>query len=77
MEPEKKSNGALVGLVIIIIILIIGGIYIGQSNKKAVNNQNIQGESVTTEDSAELDSLEEESAATEIDVGANVIDSVQ
>ena len=27
MEPEKKSNGALVGSIIIIIILIIGGIY--------------------------------------------------
>jgi hypothetical protein len=30
MDDEKKSNGAFVGLVVIIIILIIGGIYIWQ-----------------------------------------------
>ena len=33
MEIEKKSNGALVGLVVIIIILIVGGIYIWQSRE--------------------------------------------
>jgi hypothetical protein len=27
MEPQEKSNGALIGSIIIIIILIIGGIY--------------------------------------------------
>jgi hypothetical protein len=31
MEPEQKSNGALVGSIIIIIILIIGGIYMWQN----------------------------------------------
>lgn len=28
METEKKSNGALFGSIVIIIILIVGGIYI-------------------------------------------------
>jgi uncharacterized membrane protein len=28
MEPEKKSDGALVGLVVIIIILVIGILYL-------------------------------------------------
>jgi len=28
MEPEQKSNGALIGSTIIVIILIIGGIYL-------------------------------------------------
>ena len=36
MEPEKKSNGALVGSIIIILILVIGGIYIWQSKVKNV-----------------------------------------
>lgn len=35
MEEEKeKPNGAFLGLVIIIIILIIGGIYVWQSKVK-------------------------------------------
>jgi hypothetical protein len=34
MKSEKKSNGALVGSIIIIIILVIGGIYIWQSKVK-------------------------------------------
>ncbi len=36
MEPEKKLDGAFVGLVVIIIILVIGGIYIWQSNQKTI-----------------------------------------
>lgn len=28
MEPEKKSSGALIGAIIIIIILVAGGIYV-------------------------------------------------
>lgn len=36
MEPEKKSNGALIGLIVIIIILILGGIYIWQTNKNKI-----------------------------------------
>jgi hypothetical protein len=36
MEPEKKSNGALIGSVIIIIILIIGGIYVWQAKVKTM-----------------------------------------
>ena len=34
MEPEQKTNGALVGLIIIIIILILGGIYLWKSGAK-------------------------------------------
>jgi heme/copper-type cytochrome/quinol oxidase subunit 4 len=46
MESEKKSNGALVGSIIIIIILVIGGIYMWQSkiksdlNKKQTQTEN-------------------------------------
>ena len=34
MEPEQKSNGALTGLIIIVIILILGGIYFWKSGIK-------------------------------------------
>ena len=77
MEPEKKSNGALVGLVVIVIILVIGGIYLWQSNKDALNDKSPDTWSVTINDSTELDSLEQESASTDIDVGASAIESIQ
>ena len=77
MEPDKKSNGAFVGLVVIIIILVIGGIYIWRSSKSTIDNTNSQSESVTEEDSVSLGTLEEDSNAAEIDVGANLIESVQ
>ena len=34
MEPEQKTNGALVGSIIIIIILVIGGIYLWRTSVK-------------------------------------------
>lgn len=34
MEPEQKSNGALIGLIVIVIILIIGGIYLWKTSLK-------------------------------------------
>ena len=80
MEPEKKSNGVLIGLVVIIIILVIGGIYVWMSNKNAADitdADNIQTESTPADDSAELDTLQQEIDTTNTDVGASVIDSVQ
>ena len=77
MEPEKKSNGALVGLVIIIIILIVGGIYILMSNQKAVELQNSQAQSrnVTNQDAAALNALEQDSNTidTNTDVDVNTV----
>lgn len=35
MESQKKSNGALVGSIIIIIILILGGIYFWKNSLKS------------------------------------------
>jgi uncharacterized protein YneF (UPF0154 family) len=40
MENEKKSEGAFLGLVIIIIILIIGGIYIWRTEYKSLIKRN-------------------------------------
>ena len=74
MEPEKKSNGALVGLIVIIIILIIGGIYIWLSSQKAVELQNSQTESqnVTDQDAAALNALEQDSNTIDINTGVDI-----
>lgn len=45
MELEQKSNGALIGSIIIFIILIIGGIYLWRTvpkEKTAPNNSEIE-----------------------------------
>jgi len=68
MEPEKKSNGALVGLIIIIIILIVGGIYIWQSSKDTL--ESTQPEVITEEDSIILDTLDQD--LTDIDTNIDV-----
>ena len=68
MEPEKKSNGAFIGLTVIIIILIIGGIYIWQSNKKTTSNE----ETVNSADSVELSNLEADLNAADINTGVDV-----
>jgi hypothetical protein len=75
MEPEKKSNGAFIGLVIIIIILIVGGIYIWQSKVKQMEALKVQSEAVTAEDANSINSLEQDlnSLDTNIDVDVNTL----
>jgi len=73
MEPEKKSNGTLVGLVVIIIILVVGGVYIWMSSKKATEKtQDQPSQTVTTEDSAELDTLDADLQTTDTSTGVDV-----
>lgn len=74
MEPEKKSNGAFVGLIVIIIILVIGGIYIWQSNKNVTElttESQIQSEPVTDQDSAALNALEQDLKTTDTSTGVD------
>jgi hypothetical protein len=60
MEPEKKSSGAIVGLIVIIIILIVGGVYLWQNSVKdkilpansTLNTGNVPG---TTDDTASIE----------------------
>jgi len=76
MEPEKKSNGALVGSIVIIIILIIGGIYIWQTKVQKALEEKIKTENtVVPEDTTELDALEQDlnTTDTNIDVDVNAI----
>jgi hypothetical protein len=66
-QTQQKSNGALVGSVIIIVILIIGGIYFWQTKlkDKAMPVENVGGDSVSSDDSlnleADLNSIDLES----------------
>jgi len=79
MEPqEKKSNGALIGSIVIIIILIAGGIYIWQSKmKSALEEKNkFEAENVVPADNNELNALEEDlnTIDTNVDVDVNSIE---
>ncbi len=64
MEPEQKSNGALVGLIVIITILILGGVYLWNQNQK--NNSELEkkisetstSDENTTEMQANLNSVD-------------------
>lgn len=75
MEPEKKSYGALIGSIIIIIILIIGGLYIWQSQMKDTLSKKEAATTVTAEDDALLNSLTAEvgGADTNIDLDLNTV----
>jgi len=70
-------NGAMVGLIIIIVILVLGGIYIWQSKVKALPEGTLQGEVVSPEDEEELNSLENDLNSMDTNIEANVIDSVE
>ena len=69
MEPEKKSDGAFVGLVIIIIILVIGGIYMWQSGKNA--KEKMKESEISEQDSVELDALEQDLDALDLNLDVN------
>ncbi|MFA6177797.1 MAG: hypothetical protein WC694_02810 [Candidatus Paceibacterota bacterium] len=66
METEKKSNGMIIGIVIIILI-IIAGIFMWKSNKSSVTP-----ETVTTQDSADLNTLEADIQTTDVNTGVDV-----
>jgi len=77
MESEKKSHGALIGSIIIIVILVIGGIYVWQ--QKTQNEKKIkllQQEQTMQNSSNELNNLDQEVNSTDSNVDVNV-DAVQ
>ena len=80
METEKKSHGALIGSLIIVLILVIGGIYIWQSKvKNAIEEKNKQAEIVNNENaqtSNELNNLDQEINNTDTNAGVDV-DKIQ
>ena len=75
MDQDKKPNGAFIGLIVIIIILVVGGIYVWQSKVKgaleekhnAVNNS----ASVNSSDSIDLDTLDKDLNSTDTNAGVD------
>ena len=49
---DQKSNGALLGSIVIIIIIIIGGIYLIKTKLNNINEENIAAEEVNAEANA-------------------------
>ncbi len=65
MEPEQKSNGALAGSIVIVLILIIGGIYLWQKGVQKEDTPQVNT-SDTTNIEAELDGMDLDSLDSEI-----------
>jgi flagellar basal body-associated protein FliL len=75
MEPDKKSNGAFIGLVVIVVILVLGGIFIWMSSNNttpAPINPAVGFEPITNQDATVLDSLDTDLQTTDTDVSADV-----
>lgn len=79
MEPEKKSNGAFVGLAVIIIILVVGGIYIWMSNQNSSPTvtpvTQTSPQALSSQDATDINSLEQDvnSANTSTGVDASAV----
>ena len=73
MEPEKKSYGALIGSIIIIVILILGGIYVWQARIKSLQVQKqMQADALKALQQEELNSLEDTVNTTDTNVNVDV-----
>lgn len=75
MEEDTKTNGAFVGLVIIILILVIGGIYVWQMKIKEIARIKAQNEAQMAEQANIISALEQdiENIDTDIGVDANTV----
>ena len=60
MEQEQKSNGAIIGSIIIIVLLMIGGIYVWQAKMKEVKLEKQKQEEAIRASNAELNQIEQE-----------------
>ena len=76
METEKKSHGALIGSLIIVLILLIGSIYIWQSKvKEVIEEKNKKEEAIDPENletSLELNIPEEEINNIDTNIGIGI-----
>ncbi len=74
MEPEKKSKGALIGSIIIIVILVIGAIYIWQTEIKKGGTENTipMNNVATDENTTDLNNLEADVNATDTNINIDV-----
>ncbi|MEI7765037.1 MAG: hypothetical protein WCI93_00460 [bacterium] len=75
MDTEKKSHGALIGSIIVIIILIIGGIYVWQTKVKEIKLEQqkvqMQAQAINAASLNELNTLEEDLKNTDVTIDIN------
>ncbi len=64
MEPETKSNGALLGSIVIVLILVIGGIYLW---KTSTENKSVMQNEEETSSLNETSSLEADLNSTDLE----------
>jgi len=72
MENEKKTSGAFIGLVVIVIILVIGGIYIWKSKIDEIEIIKAQNAAIIAEQANIIDSLEKEIKSTDTNINPNI-----
>lgn len=71
MEPDKKSNGALIGLIVIVVLLIVGGVYLWMKNTPQVDD------AITAQDSAGLDALGQELNTANVGIDTNAANDLK
>jgi len=76
MEPEQKSNGALVGLIIIIVILVLGGIYLWKTSDKEGAPANTETEPASSEENTTSGANVNETSSLEGDVDSMDLESL-
>ena len=74
-ETQKKSYGTLVGIIIIIMILVIGGIYVWQSKVKEIKGEQLkvkmEAEAINAANMNELKTLEQDINSTDTSIGVD------
>ena len=76
MDTDAKPNGAFVGLVVIVIILIIGGVYFWQTKLKNTLDQQqnaaTASQAITSDDMNDLENLNTETGSLDTTTGVDV-----
>ncbi len=85
MEPlnENKSNGSLIGILVIVLILVLGGIYLYMSKtaNEKLNQENLENTNIENSDNTnlnqedivnELNTLESEFENTEVEASVDI-----
>jgi flagellar biosynthesis/type III secretory pathway M-ring protein FliF/YscJ len=72
MEPEKKSDGALIGSIIIILILILGGVFVWRSKVKEMQLEKKIQEENAAKMTEELNQIKQDLNTTDTNTGVDV-----
>ncbi len=70
MEPTNKTNGLVIAL-IIVVILIIGAVYLWQQNV-SVETEYDTSETILDQDSSDLNTLEQDLNSLDVNTGVDI-----